>query len=377
MLTKEEINQKLKTQKSRLKYFRKLHGLTIDKVCRDNELNRSTYTRMERDPVHKGTIGTYLLLAEYYGASIDYIIGNDVEPTCMANYINKRTMDELAYKKKVYDELSDNLIDEGLDIDDLTEHIINLLKLSEKEIDELHESYTVIPKIILHNKALRTYPYNLLSQIFGTEALQTNLELTHELINNLDDLLDRYLNESEAYVLKLRFINEMKLEDIAKTRNVTKERIRQIEAKAIRRLRHVAYTQTLLQSAQIAKKKSQLEFLESQIEKQKIAIQEMEEYNPLNMAIDQMNLTVRSYSALKGSGVLKVLDILNILANKNIFNIRNIGVGSVNDIINNLQKYEFLDEEPIKPKHFSKYNRAETMERLKRVKQEILHKYTF
>ena len=101
MLTKEKINQKLKTQKSRLKYFRKLHGLTIDKVCRDNELNRSTYTRMERDPVHKGTIGTYLLLAEYYGTSIDDIIGNDVEPTCMANYINKRTMDELAYKKNV------------------------------------------------------------------------------------------------------------------------------------------------------------------------------------------------------------------------------------------------------------------------------------
>ena len=377
MLNKEQINEKLKTQKSRLKYFRDLHGLTIDKICRDNDLNRSTYTRLERDPVHKGTIGIYLILAEYYGTTIDYIIGNDVEPTCMANYINKRTMDELAYKKKVYGELSDNLIEDGLDIDDLTDSIINLLKLSEKEINDLHESYTVIPKIFLHNKAVRTYPYNLLSQIFGTEALQTNLELTHELINNLDDLLDHYLSESEAYVLKLRFINEMKLEDIAKTRDVTKERIRQIEAKALRRLRHVAYTQTLLQSSQIAKKKAQLEFLESQIEKQKIILKEKEEYNPLNMTIDQMNLTVRSYSALKGSGVFTVLNILNILANKNIFNIRNIGVGSVNDIINNLQKYEFLDEEPITPKHFSKYNRAETMDRLNRVKQEILHKYTF
>ena len=117
--------------------------------------------------------------------------------------------------------------------------------------------------------------------------------------------------------------------------------------------------------------------MESQIEKQKIILKEKEEYNPLNITIDQMNLTVRSYSALKDSGVFTILDILNVLANKNIFNIRNIGVGSVNDIINNLQKYEFLDEEPITPKHFSKYNRAETMDRLNRVKQEILHKYIF
>ena len=78
MLTKEQINEKLKNQKSRLKYFRELNNLSIDKICRDTGVNRNTYLRLERDPIHKGTVGIFMTLAEYYGTSVDYIIGNDV-----------------------------------------------------------------------------------------------------------------------------------------------------------------------------------------------------------------------------------------------------------------------------------------------------------
>lgn len=78
MLNREQINEKLKTQKSRLKYFRELHNLSIDKICRDTGVNRNTYLRLERDPIHKGTVGIFMTLAEYYGTSVDYIIGNDV-----------------------------------------------------------------------------------------------------------------------------------------------------------------------------------------------------------------------------------------------------------------------------------------------------------
>ena len=130
MLTKEQINEKLKNQKSRLKYFRELHNLSIDKICRDTGVNRNTYLRLERDPIHKGTVGIFMTLAEYYGTSVDYIIGNDVKPTCIVNYINKRTIDELNYKKDVYEQLASVLTDEGLDVHDLSESIINLLNLS-------------------------------------------------------------------------------------------------------------------------------------------------------------------------------------------------------------------------------------------------------
>lgn len=50
MLTKEEIAKKLSTQQSRLRYFRELNNVTIDKICLDTGINRSTYNLLERDP---------------------------------------------------------------------------------------------------------------------------------------------------------------------------------------------------------------------------------------------------------------------------------------------------------------------------------------
>ena len=65
MLTKQEITEKLETQLPRLKYFRELHRLTIDKVCHDTGINKNTYIRLEKVPVKKGTVGIFMTLAEY------------------------------------------------------------------------------------------------------------------------------------------------------------------------------------------------------------------------------------------------------------------------------------------------------------------------
>lgn len=59
----------------------------------------------------------------------------------------------------------------------------------------------------------------------------------------LDEVLDT-LTDREENVLRLRFgLDDGKmrtLEDVGKVFNVTRERIRQIEAKALRKLRHQA-----------------------------------------------------------------------------------------------------------------------------------------
>ena len=46
------------------------------------------------------------------------------------------------------------------------------------------------------------------------------------------------MSEREIYVLDRRFVKGMTFEEIAKEHGVTRERIRQIEAKALRKLRH-------------------------------------------------------------------------------------------------------------------------------------------
>lgn len=376
MLTKKQINEKLKNQKSRLKYFRELHNLSIDKICRDTGVNRNTYLRLERDPIHKGTVGIFMTLAEYYGTSVDYIIGNDVEPTCIVNYINKRTIDELNYKKDVYEQLTSVLTDEGLDIHDLSESIINLLNLSEKEINNMKQADSVIPNVILEKKAKKTYPYNLLAQMFGPEGVTTDFSVTKALISDLDQLLDKYLTEPEAYVLRLRYINELKLEDIANLRNVTRERIRQIEAKALRRLRHVVYTQSLSLSKQISNKKNEIKSLESQIQKVRENMDGIIP-DPANKPIEELPLSVREFNGLKRSGINNVHDILKAINNIKIMGIRQLGPGSINNIINVLQKMDYLKKDRYTNQTPNDLTYQSTFKRLNDIREEIALKYKF
>ena len=376
MLNREQINEKLKNQKSRLKYFRELNNITIDKICRDTGINKNTYLRLEREPVYKGTIEIYLTLAEYYGTSVDYIIGNNVEPTCIVNYINKRTIDELNYKKEVYDQLTSVLTDEGLNLDQLTENIINLLKFSEKEIRDLKHSNSVIPRIILEKKAIKTYPYNLLAQIFSTEALTTDLYLTKELITNLDQLLDKNLTDVEAYVLKLRYVNELSLEKIAKIREISRERIRQIETKALRRLRHVAYTQALLQSTQISRKKREIESLDFQIKQKQQSMNELET-NPANRSIEELPLNIRSYNSLKRAGINHVYDILKSINIIKMLKIKNLGIGSINHIMSILQELNYLDKDEFTFTKSSEITHTQSIKRLDAIQKEISFKYNF
>ena len=376
MLTKEQINEKLKNQKSRLKYFRELNNLSIDKICRDTGVNRNTYLRLERDPIHKGTVGIFMTLAEYYGTSVDYIIGNDVEPTCIVNYINKRTIDELNYKKDIYEQLASVLTDEGLDLHDLSENIINLLNLSEKEIKNIKQSESVIPNVILAKKAKKTYPYNLLAQMFGPEGVTTDFSVTKQLISDLDQMLDQYLTEPEAYVLRLRYINELKLEDIANLREVTRERIRQIEAKALRRLRHVVYTQSLSLSKQISNKKNEIKSLESQIQKVRENMDGIMP-DPANKPIEELPLSVREFNGLKRSGINNVHDILEAINNIKIMGTRQLGPGSINNIINVLQKLDYLKKDRYTNQRPNDLTYQSIFKRLNNIREEITLKYKF
>lgn len=376
MLTKEQINEKLKNQKSRLKYFRELNNLSIDKICRDTGINRNTYLRLERDPIHKGTVGIFMTLAEYYGTSIDYIIGNDVEPTCIINYVNKRTIDELNYKKDVYEQLASVLTDDGLDVHDLSESIINLLNLSEKEIKDIKQSESVIPNVILTKKAKKTYPYNLLAKMFGPEGVTTDFSVTKELISDLDQMLNQYLTEPEAYVLRLRYINELKLEDIANLREVTRERIRQIEAKALRRLRHVVYTQSLSLSKQISNKKNEIKSLESQIKQIRENMDGIIP-DPADKPIEELPLSVREFNGLKRSGINNVHDILEAINNIKIMSIRQLGPGSINNIITVLQKLDYLEKDRYTYQRTNDLTYQSIFKRLTDIREEIALKYKF
>ena len=354
MLTKEEIDNKLSNQMSRLRYFRELTNVTIDKICHDTGINRNTYTLLERDPIKKHTIGHYMLLAEYYGTSLDYIIGNDVEPTHMVNYLTKRMRDEMEAKKVAFQSIAESLKDDDLAIDDVTWNVQNTLDISHERFLKLQKEMTSIPQHILIEHAKRAYPYNLLGDIVSPKALMVDFHITNNLMDDIDQLLDEYLSEREARILRLRYINGMTLQAIADMLSVTHERVRQLEAKAIRQLRHVVYTQKLLQSAQIRENQQKIDdqrrtitALERQIEH--ISNQIINKgYKPVSITgtIDELSLTNRAYNFFRLSGVETIEQVLQAILSDTTQNMKGLGTKSINNTLYRLHQAGYLESFP-------------------------------
>lgn len=384
MLTKEEINNKLSTQMSRLKYFRELTNVTIDKICRDTGMNRNTYNMLERDPIKNHTIRHYMLLAEYYGTSLDYIIGNDVEPTCMINYMTKRMLDDMRDKKEAYQRIVDKLDEDGeLSVSDLDRQLRECLSITDEKFRQLREKMTSIPNSVLIKFVKRSYPYNLLGNIIGPEALAVNFVITNKLLDDMDQLLDDYVTSREALVLRLRFINGMSLQAIADIINVTHERVRQLEAKAIRRLRHVVYTQKLLQSSQIRENQEKIEeqqrtiaALESQIGYLRSQIEKEVGYEPLALTntIDMLELTNRAYNSLRMSGVQTVEELLKSILSDELHSLNGMGRNSINNILYRLHQMKYLESFPDNETILEK-RASGNLEKMGIIKEEIKNKY--
>lgn len=384
MLTKEEIDRKLSTQMSRLKYFRELTNVTIDKICRDTGMNRNTYNMLEREPIKNHTIRHYMLLAEYYGTSLDYIIGNDVEPTHMINYMTKRMLDDMRDKKEAYQRIVDKLDEDGeLPVEDLDKQLRECLTITDERFRQLREKMTSIPEHILIEFVKRAYPYNLLGNIIGPEALAVNFVTTNHLLDDMDQLLDNHVPEREALILRLRFINGMSLQAIADILNVTHERVRQLEAKAIRRLRHVVYTQKLLQSSQILENQEKIEeqqrtiaALESQISYLRGQIEQEVGYEPLALTntIDMLELTNRAYNHLCMSGIETVEDVLKSILSDELYSLRGMGRTSINSILYRLHQTHYLESFPGDEPILEKRVRG-NLEKLNTIKEEIKNKY--
>ena len=386
MLTKEEINNKLSTQMSRLKYFRELTNVTIDKICRDTGISRSTYNMLERQPIKNYPVKNYMILAEYYGTSLDYIIGNDVEPTHMINYMTKRMLDELRNKKEAYERIANILDEEGeLLIPDLDGQLRECLAITDGRFRQLQDEMESIPEHILIKFATKSYPYNLLGNIIGINALVVNFTITNHLLDDMDQLLDNYLDERESLVLRLRFINGMTLESIADIIGITRERVRQLEAKAIRQLRHVVYTQKLLQSSQIQENRhkiekqqqtiqtleSQINYLRSQIEKESGC-----EPLPLENTINTLGLTDRAYHSLRMSGIQTVEELLKSILSDEIHSLRGVSRNSINNVLYKLHEMNYLESFPNNEMILNNIF-SDNLKTLSVIKKEIKEKYGF
>ena len=183
----------------------------------------------------------------------------------------------------------------------------------------------------------KLYPYNLAKHMFDDLAI---LEMI--LPGKLIEEVEISLTEREATCIKRRYSEGMTLDQIAAEFKVTRERIRQIIAKAERKLKCVARTNRYFATTAESLRKAQLEIVEL-----KQHIKAYENIDPtLELAwaatpIDELELSVRSYNCLKRAG-FNVLGKFKGVKIRDIARVRNLGPRSFSEIMDKLSDIGFM-----------------------------------
>jgi len=168
------------------------------------------------------------------------------------------------------------------------------------------------------------------------------------------------LSEREQGVLACRFQRKLTLEQTAKEYCVTRERIRQIEAKALRKLRHpikanmmkaVPLTELQAHVSEHQRLLDEYAWLKkafvalAQKKAEPGVIIPMAEYaSRLEMPIEHLDLSVRSYNCLRKAGKNTVGDVAEMTVNE-LSKVRNLGRKSMEEV---MQKLRELGVPPLK-----------------------------
>ena len=200
------------------------------------------------------------------------------------------------------------------------------------------------------------YPLNLIYAVFEDDA--------EEIIENSDTISDfngsveyvlHTLSERERTVLKYRFVDLMTYEEVGKLYNVTRERIRQVEAKALRKLRHPNRSKYLKYGVsgiienirtgyrnRFADLESKLiELCKLNEQKANKVIDDVrlrQKYD--STKIEDMDLSVRSYHCLKRAGICNLQQLAK-LSYEDLTHVRNLGRKSTEEIIEKLKEYGY------------------------------------
>ena len=195
---------------------------------------------------------------------------------------------------------------------------------------------------------LELYPFNLAMAIFCDEERAMQIY-----IPGIESVLST-LTERESTVLKLRYREKKTLVETGREFNITRERVRQIEAKALRKMRHpsrakaitaVSFEQFKEQSDKYFKLSQEYELLKSAFESVTNQTAEPSVIIPMAKLSETMQnplcdleLSVRSYNCLKRAGKNTLHDVCKMTESE-LQRVRNLGRKSYEEVIRKLQEY--------------------------------------
>ena len=197
----------------------------------------------------------------------------------------------------------------------------------------------------------KEYPENLLSQVF-VNGLSTDLPDDVALV--LEYIIQKTLTEREGRVLDMRYKRYMTMAAIGEEYGLRAERIRQIEAKAVRKLRHpsrskyilmgmegyINYSRDTAVEERLREYKKEIISLEKKIAELTGTEYEEEKNELENAPLAELDLSVRTFNILYRAGYSTVKELLDADAEK-IVSLPNLGLKNFSDLIDVLSEKGF------------------------------------
>lgn len=312
-------------QNNRLKELRETLGYTIIQIAQATNMTRSRYSKLEKNKIPNASMVSYIKLADFYGVGLDYLLGRNTQPTINKNIVTYDIIKDINKFNKINFNEPDT---------DNIEEITEIKKVETK----------ILQDIIKKENLIHTgYPINILNAIFDQNILKTEIEIVTTIIKDLEIIYNEYLTEREIYVIKMRFIKQLTLENVGKLLNVGRERIRQIEAIAIRKLRRGYITNSLVYKIDddIENKKQELNKLKDEIEKYNNKIQTRRIVTkPIHIC--ELNFSIRTTNSLIRANIDTLEKLVKYTLNNEILKTRSLGKKSYFEILNKLQDMKII-----------------------------------
>ena len=208
----------------------------------------------------------------------------------------------------------------------------------------------------LRSKTVFSWPYNLIESIYMTEG-NADVEFDED---GLEEAIST-LQPRETEAINLRFREELSLSSVATALGLSTERARQVIAKACRKLRHPARMKIIRYGSKNAEKMKELvereraiqkkeeelyarekriEEAEKLVEPEKLErLKQSDERKPsLQIPIEEMDLSVRAYNALRRAGCVTVADVCERTESGKLLKTRNLGRKAAEEILGRLAK---------------------------------------
>lgn len=192
------------------------------------------------------------------------------------------------------------------------------------------------------------WPYNLVDAIVGKPI---DWVLTQDHLDALDYAMNT-LSERERKAVLLYYRRGMNLEDVSREFNVTRERIRQIIFKAIKRMRHPSHISALriglvvaqdteTARARLRELETQIDGLERKLAEHKAAVNELSTIcatvpsaaTGSDTSVFDLGLSVRATNCLWRAGYDTLGKVIGAAEAGHLKDVRNLGMKSLEEIL--------------------------------------------